>query len=146
MRTVKEYNEILNSAYNSFNLILEELSQSYLLYKLYPNNNSYKKEFNRDVQNLERIKSKIYMYKNNLIKDSEILTNSISEINDKITKLNRSNNFLTKKLNTLENQNFAAGGELIDKKYIYNINLAENIILLGVIFTSIGIYYFKKRD
>ena len=118
MRTVKEYNEILNSAYNSFNLILEELSQSYLLYKLYPNNNSYKKEFNRDVQNLERIKSKIYMYKNNLIKDSEILTNSISEINDKITKLNRSNNFLTKKLNTLENQNFAAGGELIDKKYI----------------------------
>lgn len=146
MKSVEEYNEILNSSYNSFNIILEELSKSYLSYKLYPDSTLYKKEFNRDLNNLERIKSNIYTYKNNLIKDSEIITNSISEINSKITKLNKSNKLLTKKLNTLENQNFAADGEFIEKKFIYNINLAENIILLSVIITSIGIYYLKKSD
>ena len=146
MKSVQEYNEIINSAYNSFNIILEELSKSYLSYKLYPEDALYKKEFNRDLKNLERIKSNIYTYKNNLIKDSEIITNSISEINNKITKLNKSNKLLTKKLNTLENQNFAADGEFIDKKFIYNINLAQNIILLSVIITSIGIYYLKKSD
>ena len=84
------------------------------------------------------------MNKNKLSKDSETITNNISKTNNKITELNKANTILTQRLNTLENQNSAAGGELVDRKYIYNINLAQNIILVAIIVGGAGLYTFKK--
>ena len=140
MKTPEDYKKLLNSSYKSFNLGLEEISHSYPLFKLYPDNSSYKREHTRDVQNLEKIKKNIFINKNNLQSDSETITKNISKTNKKITELNKSNNILTNKLNALENQNSAASGELIDKKYIYNIYLAQNIILAIIMAGSIGLY------
>lgn len=144
MKTPDEYKKTLSSAYKSFNLALDEIRHSYPLYKLYQNNILYKKEYISDVENLEKIKNNIFVSKNNLLMDSETIKDNIMKKNDKITELNKENSILRKKLNTLENQNFAAGGELIDKEYIYNINLAENIILIVLIITCGAVYTLKK--
>ena len=144
MKTPDEYTMIISSAYKAFNLSLEEIAHSYPLYKLFPNDSSHKTEYNKDIQNLERIKSNLFINKNNLRRDSEIITQSISNKNDKIEELNMSNERLIKKLNTLENQNFAATGELKIRQFVYNINLAQNIILIIIITGSIGLYAFKK--
>ena len=146
MKTPEEYKKILNSAYQSFNLSLEEIMHSYPLYKIYPNDDSHKREYTRDIQNLERIKSNIFINKNNLRRDSETITNNISKTNAKIEELNKSNARLTKKLNDLENLNSGASGELQDRKFIYNINLAQNLILVVIITGCTGLLYYKERN
>ena len=146
MKTPEEYKKILNSATQSFNLSLEEIQHSYPLYKLHPNDSSHKKEYTKDVQNLERIKSNFFINNNNLRRDSEIITHNLSNINDKIEKLNKSNARLTKKLNDLENLNSGASGELQDRKFIYNINLAQNIILVVIITGCTGLLYYKETN
>lgn len=144
MKTPEEYKKKIISAYQGFNLVLEEIMHSYPLYKVYPNDISYKREYTRDIQNLEKIKSNIFINKNFLQKDSETITHDISKTNKKIEELNKSNSRLTKKLNDLENQNSGAVGELMDRKFIYNINLAQNIILVVIIVGSIGLYTLKR--
>lgn len=143
MKTPEEYTKILSSSYQAFNLGLEEIMHSYPLYKLYPNDNSHKREYNRDVQNLERIKSNIFINKNNLRSDSETVTNSVSSLNKKIGELNKDNTRLTKKINDLENLNSGASGELQDRQFIYNINLAQNVILAVIITGGIGLYTLR---
>ena len=145
MKTPQEYKEQLNALYTNFEMGLYNITKSYPLYKIYPNNNSYKHEYFRDLKNLEEIKSNIFIYKNGLYADTESISDSISDKNNKITKLNKQNTELTKKLNTLENQDFAANVELINKKFIYNKNLAQNVILSIIVAGSIGWYAFKSR-
>lgn len=146
MKTPEEYKKILNSTYMSFNLSLEEIINSYPLYKLYPNDNSQKREYTKDIQNLERIKSNIFINKNNLRRDSETITHNITKTNDKIDELNKSNARLSKKFNSLENLNSGASGELKDRKFIYNINLAQNLILVALISGCTGLLYYKERN
>ena len=146
MKTPEEYKNILSSAYKSFNLSLEEIVHSYPLYKLYPDNSLHKREYNKDMQNLERIKSNLFTNKNNLHRDSETITHNIAKTNDKIEELNKSNSRLTKKLHSLENLNSGASGELIDRKFIYNINFSQNLILVAIITGCSGLLYYKETN
>jgi hypothetical protein len=64
-----------------------------------------------------------------------------------INPVDASKNVLLEKINTLENLDFAGGGELFDNKNIYNEIYIKNLILILIIlgFSIIGIYNYKQK-
>ena len=143
VKTPSEHENLFHSSYKRFSIILEELTNSYPLYKLNPTYSKFSNEYKKQCTQLKTVKDAIFLYKNNLQKDSVTLKNSVENINAKITSLNDENKNLTDKLNNLQHSDYAAGGELIDKKFLYNELFTENVIL-SMIVTCITGYLIKK--
>ena len=148
MKSPREYRLIINEQERSFHNLLDEVVNSFPLFKINSNIDSYRKTYYNDISNLEKLKSKIFLTLNNLQGDSRTITNLIETKNKVIEKLNRENSKLSRELNTLENQDNAADGELESRIKIYYIKLIENIILFG---SAIGLtifygYYLKKKQ
>lgn len=145
MNTPEEFQKIFSNLYSNFDIATQNIYNSYPQAKLFPLNISFQKTYQKDLKDINNIKSEIFKYKNYLLNDAKILSTSVVKQNQEITKLNKENKILEKKLNSLENQDLAAGGELNNQKLIYNLNLGQNIILLGLIFGGIGILIFKRN-
>ena len=148
MKSPEEYRLIISEQTKSFKNLLDEIVNSYPLFKINQNINSYRNTYVKDIQNLEKLKAIIFLTSSNLQNDSKTLTNFIEEKNKIIEKLNKENTKLTKELNTLENQDNAADGELRSRIKNYYIKLAENTILFGVA-VSLSIfygYYLRKKQ
>ena len=148
MKSPEEYRLIINEQKTTFNNLLDEIVNSYPLFKINANIESYRKTYDNDIDNLEKIKSKIFLNLNNLQNDSTSISNLIASKNKIIEKLNGENSELTRELNTLENQDNAADGELESRIKSYYIKLIENLILFG---SAIGLtifygYYLKKKQ
>ena len=148
MKSPEEYLLNINEQKISFNNLLDEIVNSYPLFKINTNIDSYQKTYEIDIENLEKLKSKIFLNLNNLQNDSIRVTNFIEKKNQDIEKFNIENKKLNKELNTLENQDNAAYGELNMKIESYYIKLIENLILFG---SAIGLtifygYYLKKKQ
>lgn len=148
MKSPEEYRLIINEQKRSFNNLLDEVVNSFPLFKINTNIESYRKTYNNDISNLEKLKSKIFLNLNNLQNDSTSITKLIEIKNKLIEKLNIENSKLSRELNTLENQDNAAGGELESRIKNNYIKLLENIILFG---SAVGLtifygYYLKKKQ
>jgi hypothetical protein len=89
MTSTEGYQKSLDSLYKSFHLILEEVGKTFPLYKLYPNSSEYREEFESDVNNLENIKSEIFLMMSKLQNNVSDLTKSTNEFNKKIERLNK---------------------------------------------------------
>tara|TARA_B100000963_G_C22444701_1_gene588283 strand:+ start:43 stop:489 length:447 start_codon:yes stop_codon:yes gene_type:complete len=131
MRTPQEYRLEINQKSKTFKNLLDEMVNSYPLYKLNQNIDSYRKTYERDRENLEKLKANFFLLFNSLKNDSTTLTNFVKEKNKIIEKLNSENEKLVQKLNTLENQDNAASGELESRIKNYYIKLLQNFILFG---------------
>jgi len=120
MLTSYEYRNLFNSLYTSFQ-------------------NSV------NAEELDNIISTISTNKNNLKLAIDNIHSTIRENNDYNTILNQTNQRLLQKLNTLENYDLAAYGELKDKNVLYKKLLVQNIILIIIIlFSCIGYIGGKK--
>lgn len=144
MKSPEEYRLLINERKKSFNNLLNEIVNSYPLFKINKNIDTYRNTYKKDVENLEKIKSNIFLTSNDLQNDSKLLTNFIKEKNKIIEKLNKENKKLTKELNTLENQDNAADGEFENRIKNYYIKLTENLILLGLSISLIIFYGYHK--
>ena len=131
MRSAQEYRLEINQKSKTFKNLLDEMVNSYPLYKLNQNIDSYRKTYERDRENLEKLKANFFLLFNSLKSDSTTLTNFVKEKNKIIEKLNSENEKLVQKLNTLENQDNAASGELESRIKNYYIKLLQNFILFG---------------
>ena len=130
------YEKDLTSLYNMFDMSLEEISKSYIHYKLGANTTEYK----QDEETFKSIKVQISAIKDDLSADAEIVNNKLTKLNKEITKLNKENTKLSNKLNTFDNQGLAAEGELKSQQFIYNEIYAQNIILTIIILGNVGLY------
>lgn len=148
MKSEEQYRIIINEQERSFKNLLDEIVYSYPLYKINENINSYKKNYEKDIDNLEKLKAKIFLNFNEIQNDSNKLINFVEKINKIIEKLNKENKKLKEKINTLENQDNAADKELENKIEKNYIELTENFILFGfaIILTIIYGYYYKKKN
>ena len=115
---------------------LEEMSKSYIDYKL--NNNS--SEYNLDKGNLEKSKTEIYQYSIDIQNASENIKKKIIELNEKITTINAENKKISRKLTILDNHDNGAVGALEDKTNVYNELYIQNIVLLVFIILNSSIY------
>lgn len=139
-KTAQDYENDLNILYKTFNITLEELSQSYIDFKLSGNS----KEYELDKENLEEVKSTIYQYKNNILKNSDAVKKDIIKLNKSITALNKENTILTNRLYNLNNQDSGAIGELKEKKFIYKELYTYNFILFIIILGNITGFVINK--
>jgi hypothetical protein len=137
-----DYNSELNSAYNTYNIALEEMSKSYIDYKL--NNNS--SEYNLDRGNLEKAKTDIYQYSSDIQNASETTKKKILELNEKIATINAENKKLSSKLTILDEQDSGAVGALEDKTNVYNELYIQNIVLLVMIILNSSLYLLIEAE
>ena len=144
MNSIEEYKRNIDSLNKSFHLILEEIGNTYPLFKLYPDVKEYRENYERDVSNLENIKSEIFLLMTNLQNDVNNLTKTSSDLNRKIDKLNKDNDSLKRKLSNFRNQDNAAYGELQTRIKNFYFGLAENIILLLI--AGSGILFFTNKN
>ena len=79
MITTEAYQKTINSLYKSFYLVLEEIGKTFPLYKLYPDSSAYKEEYQRDVSNLENIKSEIFLIMTKLQNDVANLSKTTND-------------------------------------------------------------------
>lgn len=140
MITTEAYQKTINSLYKSFYLVLEEIGKTFPLYKLYPDSSAYKEEYQRDVSNLENIKSEIFLIMTKLQNDVANLSKTTNDFNKKIERLNKENQGLKKKLSKFKNSGNAAYGELQTRIKNYYFQLAENVILILIAGAAINFY------
>lgn len=147
MKSPGEYTLIMNEHNTIFINLLDEIVNSYPLYKMNQGVKSYKNTYENDLQNLENLKADIFLNYNNLQNDSDKVSNFIKRNNQMIERLNRENRDLTKKLNTLENKDNAATRELVNSSTNSYIKFSENIILFSSAVSLIIFYgyYLKKK-
>ena len=145
--TPEEYRIKINNLNTNFNLALDEIVHSYPISMINPTVDSYRNTLIIDQDNLENIKSKIFLTKNYLTKDLNTINKKTYIYNFLINIFNENNDKLIKKLNTLENQNNASTGELELTKEKYNITAFENSIFLflSIILIIISGYQFKNN-
>ena len=137
-----DYDSKLNSAYNTFNMSLEEMSKSYIDYKL----NDKSNEYNLDRGNLEKAKTEIYQYSNDIQTASENTKRKIVELNRKIANINADNRRLSSKLSLLDQQDSGAIGALQDKTNVYNELYIQNIVLLVMIILNGSLYILNQAN
>ena len=147
MKSPGEYRLIMNEHNTIFINLLDEIVNSYPLYKMNQGVESYKNTYENDLQNLENLKADIFLNYNNLQNDSDKVSNFIKRNNQMIERLNRENRDLTEKLNTLENKDNAATRELVNSSTNSYIKFSENIILFSSAVSLIIFYgyYLKKK-
>ena len=145
IKTPNDYIELFDNLYNRYTNELDNLSNLYISYKLYPTNTEYLINYENNINNLVKLESDILIKKNNLETNNKNIKNIINKINNMINKVTNENIKLSRKLTTLENQDYAFEGELIDKNYIYNKKLVKNIILLITICSSCSYIIFNKN-
>jgi septal ring factor EnvC (AmiA/AmiB activator) len=132
------YKNTLKELNKNYYSVLDEMVKVFPKYKLYPNFQSYSKDYTEDMGTINKIQTEFFLFRNNLNSESDSIDKDIKKINNQIAKLEKENKHLTKTLDSLNNSNNASHGMLSDTKLLYNQELSGNwlltFILIGVVY------------
>ena len=140
IKTPDEYKKKFESLFNNFNSSLENMAKIYPNYKLDTNKDNYSNNKNKFFS----IKNDINKLIHNLSDNVEDSRKEINALNDNINVLDKEHKKLTRELNKLNNLDLAAKGALDDHEVHSRQIYISNIILLLIIVSHIGLYYFGK--
>jgi organic radical activating enzyme len=121
---------------------IQEYEKNYVLFRTFPNNNEYTKEYENSKSNLEKINAKIFMINNNIQLNFEKLNQGLNSYNKKIYQLKKENKQTKKLLSQMENKNLGSEEMIENYQEMYNIQYFQNFTLLIGIF--IGIFLFSN--
>jgi len=128
--------EKLQTIGEKFNFALDEFSNTYVNYKLYPDYQDYQKFYLNSKGNVESLQAEVFTATNDVQKNIEKLNDLTREINQKINSEKIKNTDLTKYLNDVMSDSDSSdllmneSKSLYLKKYISNITLLIGSILL----------------
>lgn len=137
-----EYLKKINNIETKKNIILEDLKNTYINYKLYPDISEYENIYLNNKYNLENIQNDIFLLIKLIKNTISQYNNDIEKINDIIDKLKYQNLELNNKYKILTSENNASSGLNNQQNSIYNLN-KYNLILTILSFFSI-IFFYKK--
>ena len=143
--TPNEFIQTFDSFYKSYDNKLQNIEDIFINYKIYPKDKQYLINYQKNINYLVDLENSILLTKNKLEKYTTKIQIKIKKFNIMIKELNIQNNKLLKKLNTLESEDYAADGELQDKKFMYYEKISENSILIIAIIVSGCIYGFSNN-
>ena len=140
-----EYEKKLKELNDRYYLILNELIAVYPKYKMSPESSMYASTYVTDKGNLTKLQKDLFLYKNNLENTIRALGKEILDIDKQIAKLEKENNILKKRLDSLKEGKNAAKLLLKNTVYLHNEDLVSNI-LLGLVFigSAYGCYKHNK--
>jgi septal ring factor EnvC (AmiA/AmiB activator) len=129
MQSPSTYETRNNELNQRYVIIVDEIVKTYPNYKASPKFNSYSQAYERNMGNLQRLQTEYFLFKNNLIKDTNELQKDIKQIDDMIYELEEETKVKREEYAYLKNSDNAAHGQLTDSKYLYNQQLLGNWLL-----------------
>jgi len=105
------------------------------------NNTQTKIECDEAKKNLENMNKEFLDITNILEKNIDNLAEKIKKFDKRIDKIDKENNILKPKLNSVYDKNAGSQGMFMDSLYLYNQYLAENIFLILIMIIFYCIIY-----
>uniref|UniRef100_A0A6C0D6M4 Uncharacterized protein n=1 Tax=viral metagenome TaxID=1070528 RepID=A0A6C0D6M4_9ZZZZ len=132
-----------------FHSALDDFSNAYINYKLYPQYEEHKNTYLNYKGVIESLQADVFIATNEIQKNIEMITESTKDLNSKINSAKKNNTNLQKHLNDVMND--SNGSHLLIKqtkslyiqKYILNITLFIGSIML--LFTMFKVYQKKTN-
>ena len=141
MTTKAKINE-LNERYK---IVLNEFTDIYPKYRVYPDMETISKDFAIDSGNLLELQADFFKLRDEIQNEIRKKAKHINKMDIQIQILEKKNKKLLKELTNLENDNAASKGMLTDIQLRYNEYLVGNWILFISLIGIITIYY-KNRS
>jgi DNA repair ATPase RecN len=137
----------LNTTTEKFDSALDDFSDSYLNYKMYPDYNEYRQIYSNLQGVIDSLQADVFISTNDVQKNIENLNKLIKDLNEKIVKEKAKQTKLKTQLSQLTSN--ANGSSLLTMqaktlyfdKYVYNTTLIVGILIL---FYSLFKVYAKK--
>jgi hypothetical protein len=141
------FKQILNDKDVGFYLVLNDIVTTYINYKKYPDNQSYKITMNNTETKLSDIKSEIFLLKNEIENDLDNMNKDIKIFDDEINNISNLNEILKNEYDTLIKSNNASYGRMIEKKEVYRFKLFDIILLsVFIIYILYNLFNIIKED
>jgi len=137
MEPPSHFKDLRRELTQRYNIIIDEVVKTYPSYKANPQFNNYEDSYKKNISNLEKLQTEIFLLKNNLNKSTNELQKDIKEIDDKIYLLEEENIKLRDELALLTNSDNAAHGRLTDSRTLYNQKLVSNYLLLSFLMYAV---------
>lgn len=136
---------------NEFDLALNELVATFPKGKFSPDapsnfspNKTYGQEYIEAQKRMIKLQEDYFMYKNDILKNSQSVLKDIILLDEKINSFDDQNKVLKDKLIDLKSSSFSSKGMLDDSKLSRNQLLLGNILLFFIV-SSVGYTYYKKN-
>jgi len=143
MQSPSTYETLNNELKQRYVIIVDEIVKTYPNYKASPKINSYSQAYERNMGNLQQLQTEYFLFKNDLIKDTNELQKDIKQIDEMIYELEEETKVKREEYAYLKNSDNAAHGQLTDSKYLYNQQLLGNWLLF-LTFSGMTYNLFKK--
>jgi hypothetical protein len=137
MEPPSHFKDLRRELTQRYNIIIDEVVKTYPSYKANPQFNNYEDSYKKNISNLEKLQTEIFLLKNNLNKSTTELQKDIKVIDDKIYLLEEENIKLIDELALLTNSDNAAHGRLTDSRTLYNQKLVSNYLLLSFLMYAV---------
>jgi hypothetical protein len=139
----------LESNTQRFNSALDDFSNSYLNYKMYPNYNEYQQIYANAQGVIDAMQADVFISTNDVQKNIDNLNKLIADLNAKIAGEKTKQTKIKEQLNNVTSDSNGSGllalqsSTLYFDKYVYNITLIIGILVL---FYSLFKVYAKKTQ
>jgi len=139
----------LETITQKFDSSLDDLSESYLNYKMYPEYNEYERMYSNTSGIIDSLQADVFVSTNDVQRNIDNLNRLISDLNKKIASEKIKQTKLKAELVNINSQANGSGLLTIQSKtlyfdnYVYNITLIVGIIIL---FYSLFKVYSKKSQ
>jgi hypothetical protein len=142
MQSPDVYETLNNELNQRYEIIVDEIVNTYPNYKSNPEFNSYTQAYENNMANLQQLQTEYFLFKNNLTKDTDDLQKNIKQIDDMLYELEEEIKVKREEYAYLKNSDNAAHGQLTDSKLLYNQQLMGNWLLL-LAFSGLTYKLFK---
>ena len=132
----EKFEKQFESLYKMLNMTLEEMSTSFVNYKL----GTEKQQYVKDQQQFNSTLAKLFKQEQLLLSSTDKANNQLTKYNNQITNLNKNNNNLLSNVSGIDNITLAAQGELKLQQTLYKELHIQNIILICVSIFSMGFF------
>ena len=131
----------LNTYSQNFTSILDDFSNSYINYKLYPDYTEYENIYSNHKSNLDSLQADVFIATNDVQKNIDTLNSLINDLNIKLNTEKDNNKILKNTLSQISSD--GNGSELLfsESKDLYKMQKIYNIILISAIFLIIFLLF-----
>jgi hypothetical protein len=139
----------LNTINDKFYSALDDFSNSYINYKMFPGQNEYQQIYLNAKGIIESLQADVFIATNEVQNNIDNLTDLISDLNTKISSEKSKNTLLKSKLNEVSSDSNGSGLLLNESLTLYfNKNLSNITMTIGIIIvfiTTFTVYSQNKQ-
>jgi predicted RNase H-like nuclease (RuvC/YqgF family) len=134
-----EIKEKLQTYNQQYNFALEDYTNAYVTYNMFPNNTEYQNILSNTQGTLDNTDANLFTTTNDIKSNIEKLSEELLQMNNKIKEEKQINKDLLKMKNRISSDENSSDIMMIDSKTIYKSQRLTNFMLLVGIFLLLGV-------